>query len=328
MTHVNSRRSVRTSLFFAVSGLMVLSACDEPLDFDLRGIGGGFTTKDAAVNATAKRPSADNRGVISYPNYQVAIAKRGDTLNDVAARLGLDANELARFNGVAADVPLRKDEIIALPRRVSEPSPATGAATTGPIRPSSVDVTTLAGSAIDNAPDTTPVQTATLPDTPKPSGVEPIRHKVERGETAYTIARLYQVPVRSLAEWNGLGSDFAVREGQFLLIPVAKQAPPARVLDDTSVPGAGSATPTPPSATKPLPDEDTTPAAAKPSQPPPLMWAPLKGCNQRPLGVPRKGQHHSRICKRPQRRHKYQSSPRHVRESRRCRHGCRHHQKR
>ncbi|MEP1520102.1 peptidoglycan DD-metalloendopeptidase family protein [Ascidiaceihabitans sp.] len=290
MTHVNSRRSVRTSLFFAVSGLMVLSACDEPLDFDLRGIGGGFTTKDAAVNATAKRPSADNRGVISYPNYQVAIAKRGDTLNDVAARLGLDANELARFNGVAADVPLRKDEIIALPRRVSEPSPATGAATTGPIRPSSVDVTTLAGSAIDNAPDTTPVQTATLPDTPKPSGVEPIRHKVERGETAYTIARLYQVPVRSLAEWNGLGSDFAVREGQFLLIPVAKQAPPARVLDDTSVPGAGSATPTPPSATKPLPDEDTTPAAAKPEPAPAIdVGAPSKAATNARLVYPVKG---------------------------------------
>jgi murein DD-endopeptidase MepM/ murein hydrolase activator NlpD len=201
--------------------------------------------------------------VISYPNYQVAVAKRGDTLNDVAARLGLDAAELAKFNGVAPDVPLRKDEIIALPRRVAEPSPATGATGTGPIQP--VDVTTLAGNAIDNAPDTS-VQTANLPPAqsgPAQTGAEPIRHRVERGETAFTVARLYQVSAKSLAEWNGLGADFAIREGQFLLIPVERQAPPKRTAaTGTPAPGAGSPTPTPPSAVKPLPKAETTTAAA------------------------------------------------------------------
>ena len=264
MTHSMPRRSARITMTFATAGLLVLSACDEPLDFDLRGLGGGFSTKDAATTATASRPVPDNRGVISYPNYQVAIARRGDTLNDVAARVGVDAGELARFNGVAPDVPLRKDEIIALPRRVAEPSPATGAIGTGPVTP--VDVTTLAGNAINNAPDTTPVQTVALPDAPRPqSGAEPVRHKVERGETAYTIARLYQVPVRALAEWNGLGSDFAVREGQFLLIPVARQLPPARTQNTagaTAAPGAGSPTPTPPSAAKPLPKDDTAAASS------------------------------------------------------------------
>ena len=43
---------------------------------------------------------------------------------------------------------------------------------------------------------------------------------MQRGETAYTIARLYNVSAKSLAEWNGLGPDLAVREGQYLLIPV------------------------------------------------------------------------------------------------------------
>jgi murein DD-endopeptidase MepM/ murein hydrolase activator NlpD len=251
-------------LMLATVALGALAACDgQPLDFDLRGLGGGFSTADAATKATASRPRADDRGVISYPNYQVAVAKRGDTLNDVAARLGLDAGELAKFNGVAPDVPLRKDEIIALPRRVAEPSPATGAATTGPIQP--VDVTTLAGNAIDNAPDTT-VQTANLPPAqtaPAQTGAEPIRHKVERGETAFTVARLYQVSAKSLAEWNGLGADFAIREGQFLLIPVERQAPPKRTGNTaTPAPGAGSPTPTPPSAVTPLPKNDTETAAA------------------------------------------------------------------
>ncbi|WP_299042467.1 peptidoglycan DD-metalloendopeptidase family protein [uncultured Tateyamaria sp.] len=255
----------RAPLMMATCGLLVLAACDEPLDFDLRGLGGGFSTAPAAQNATADRPRPDNRGVISYPNYQVAVANRGDTLADVAARVGLPADDLASFNGVAADVPLRSGEIIALPRRVAEPSPATGAIGTGPIQPGAVDVTTLAGNAIDNA---APTPVADTPRTALPqTGQEPIRHRVERGETAFTIARLYQVPAKSLAEWNGLGADFAIREGQFLLIPVARVAAPDRAdTTTTTAPGAGSPTPLPPSSAQPLPEDDTaTPPAAAPA---------------------------------------------------------------
>ncbi|WP_299296724.1 peptidoglycan DD-metalloendopeptidase family protein [uncultured Tateyamaria sp.] len=264
------RLRTRGPLMIATCGLLVLTACDEPLDFDLRGIGGGFTTAQAAQNATADRPRPDARGVISYPNYQVAVARRGDTLTDVASRVGLPPNELGRYNGIEPDVPLRAGEVIALPRRVAEPSPATGAIGTGPIQPSSVDVTTLAGNAIDNAAPTpaTAAPTASLPQT----GQEPIRHRVERGETAFTIARLYQVPAKSLAEWNGLGADFAVREGQFLLIPVARVAAPPRNANanGTTAPGSGTPTPLPPSAAKPLPEDDTAnppPGSPDPDKP-------------------------------------------------------------
>ncbi|WP_420013738.1 peptidoglycan DD-metalloendopeptidase family protein [Tateyamaria sp.] len=253
----------RAPLILATCGMAVLAGCDDPLDFDLRGLGGGFTTSQAAQTATADRPRPDSRGVISYPSYQVAVAERGDTLADVANRIGLPAANLASFNGIETDVPLRQGEVIALPRRVAEPSPSTGAIGTGPIQPSAVDVTTLAGNAINNA---APTPVASTPRTPLPqTGQEPIRHQVERGETAFTIARLYQVPAKSLAEWNGLGADFAVREGQFLLIPVARVAAPRRDSTNTTQPGAGSPTPTPPSATRPLPEDDT----ANPPAPPP-----------------------------------------------------------
>ncbi|MBW4707947.1 LysM peptidoglycan-binding domain-containing M23 family metallopeptidase [Roseobacter sp. YSTF-M11] len=263
MTHMISRNRVRLSMLSA-SALVVLAACDQPLDFDLRGGVGGFSTADAATQVvTGARPSPDDRGVISYPNYQVAVAERGDTISSIATRLGVSTPELASFNGIEPNVPLRKGEIIALPKRVAEPSPATGAIGTGPIQPGGVDIGTLAGDAINRAPESTGVQTAALPPAtaaaPTPqTGEEPIRHKVERGETAYTIARLYQVPVKSLAEWNGLGADFAIREGQYLLIPVAKQAAPVAQTAAVTKPGAGSPTPTPPSATKPLPDPEKT----------------------------------------------------------------------
>ncbi|MEM6372955.1 MAG: peptidoglycan DD-metalloendopeptidase family protein [Pseudomonadota bacterium] len=253
-------RTSRGRAMIATMALAAVVACDTPLDFDLRGPEGGFNTREAARNATTDRPQADARGVISYPNYQVAVARRGDTLNDVAARVGLPADELARFNGVAVDVPLRKDEIIALPRRVAEPGGALGA-------PTGVDVTTLAGSAIDRA-DPTPANPSVSTTPLTPAGQEPVRHKVERGETAFTIARLYQVPVKSLAEWNGLDASFSIREGQFLLIPVARvPAPPRETTNQTTLPGAGSATPTPPSAARPLPPDDTANDTATTPQP-------------------------------------------------------------
>ncbi|MFT7593281.1 MAG: LysM repeat protein, partial [Paracoccaceae bacterium] len=248
-------------LFASVAAVALVAACSEPLGFDMRGQVGGFSTTNAVQSINSDRPKPDDRGIISYPNYQVAVARRGDTAASVAARIGLPATELARFNGMKPEDPLRDGEILALPRRVAEPAAAAGA----------VDIEALAGDAINSAPDTTPVQTTALkPSTPTPAPKpkpeakpEPLRHKVKRGETAYTISRLYQVSVKSLAEWNGLGSDFAIREGQYLLIPVTGVAPPkgsaAAIPTVVTQPGAGSPTPTPPSATTPLPAEKIDP---------------------------------------------------------------------
>lgn len=242
----------------ALTTIAALAGCDK-LDFDLRNnFGNAPDTSTAARQATSARPKADDRGIISYPNYQVAVARRDDTVASVATRVGLGTDELARYNGIKPDAKLRKGEIIALPRRVSEPSPATGAVTTGPLQPEAVDITTLADGAIERAGSTTPK----APNTP--SGIEPVRHKVERGETAYSISRLYNVSVRSLAEWNGLGANLSVREGQYLLIPVAS-ATQIGATTGATAPGTGTQMPVPPSSSKPLPAESATPKPATPA---------------------------------------------------------------
>ena len=254
-----------TRISVIMAGAFTLAACgDQPFDLDLRDLGNGFDTSAAALSATADRPRADNRGVISYPGYQVAAAKRGDTVADVAARVGLPAAELARHNGLAVDVRLRENEILALPARVAEPSSATGAITAGPIGSNQVDIQSLAGSAIDRSSNT-PGRAASAREA---AGVEPIRHQVESGETAFTISRLYNVSVRALADWNGLGADLAVREGQFLLIPVVID-PPADAKPAASEAPGETATPEPPSADKPLPKpEAATPKpVATPASP-------------------------------------------------------------
>lgn len=266
---------------FCSVSLLALSACADygPFDSDFRRFGqGGFDTSAAALNATTARPAPDERGILSYPGYQVAIARRGDTVESVAARVGLPAAELAAYNAVPPGTVLRDGEVLALPRRVAQatatasPSiPTQPGATTG-AGGSTIAVTTLAGNAIDRAGSGQTGAAATAqpakPVEPKPAaGPEPVRHKVVRGETAYSIARLYNVNAKALADWNGLGPDLAVREGQILLVPVSGSAVQNNV-DTTSLPGEGSATPTPPSAATPLPEEKTEPASEPVKVPP------------------------------------------------------------
>ncbi len=249
------RRVVMTGV-----AMVALAACED-FDFDLRDMGNGFDTS-SAVQSLPARPRPDDRGVISYPNYQVVVARRDDTIRGIAIRLGLDATELADYNGIGPDVILRRDEIIALPSRVTEPSPATGAIATGPIQP--LDVTAVATTALDraDAAGTTataaPAAPAAAP-APVVRGNEPIRHQVKRGETVFSISRLYNVPVTNIAEWNGLDAAFTIREGQYLLVPQGGTAPAPTAATDVTAPGAGTATPVPPSAALPLPAE--TPAA-------------------------------------------------------------------
>ena len=259
------------------SAIAALSACEQNgrFDGDLRHLGNNiFDTSDAALQATAARPAADARGIISYPGYQVAIARQGDTVESIAARVGLTPAELGNYNAIPPGTVLRQNEVLALPRRVPETTLATGTAP-GALPTTSggaIDVTTIASGAIDRAQagqSGTAIiakPSALPPATPTATGAEPARHKVERGESAYSIARLYNVNVKALADWNGLGNDLSVREGQILLIPVANgKAPAAEVV---SAPGEGSLTPVPPSATTPLPAEKPV-AASEPVKTPP-----------------------------------------------------------
>ena len=129
-----------------------------------------------------------------------------------------------------------------------------------------LDITAVATSALDRADAAQGGATQAVPPAGTQQGVEPIRHRVERGETVFSISRLYNVPVRNIAEWNGLGPDLDVREGQFLLVPQGAIAAPlnATDLNTTTEPGEGTPTPVPPSSTLALPLEtpSVTPPAA------------------------------------------------------------------
>ena len=66
----------------------------------------------ADTQATAARPEPDSRGVISYPGYQVAVARPGETVESLSQRLGLSAPQVARTNGLPAGSTFRGGEVI------------------------------------------------------------------------------------------------------------------------------------------------------------------------------------------------------------------------
>jgi murein DD-endopeptidase MepM/ murein hydrolase activator NlpD len=262
-----------------------------PTDWDLRSTE-TLNTAAAARMATVARPAADDRGVISYPGYQVALARRGDTVRTLAARIGVDADALAARNAIASDVILQGGEVLLIPGRVAEPLAA-----------APVDVAAIATTALDRAQGAAPAAAPPAPPPPAPAagpprpvvqmGAEPKRHRVLRGESAFTIARLYNVPVEALAEWNGLGPGLALREGQTLLIPPFAETPPPATATATAAaapPGAGSPTPTPPSAARPLPQEQTAPAAAPlPAPPSPGLAAGRTAASASRFAMPAEG---------------------------------------
>lgn len=264
-----------------------LSACEAVndtfanLDLDLRNNAGGLDTSSAVRSAVADRPDPDNRGVISYPSYQVAVARQNDTVGRIASRVGGNAEEIASFNGLKESDRLNRGEIVALPASVAPP-----AAAPGTVQP--IDVTEIATTAIDNAPD----GSAIAPATPsrRIDGPEPVRHQVERGETAFSVARLYDVTPRALADWNGLDAELTVREGQFLLIPIVQDDGDVQTSQSVETPGAGTPTPQPPSATQPLPDPvapaRTEPAASATADPQasdaPQLQPPVTGAIVKP----------------------------------------------
>lgn len=222
-----------------------------------------------AAPAAAPRPAPDQRGVISFPSFQMVVARVGETASSIGQRLGIDGGRLARHNAVDPDARLGQGAVLALPGgpggsvQVVDPFAGQG------VRPYDIP----GGGAA--APAATPVPAATAAPV---AGADPRQHQVQAGETAWSIARKYGVSVADLAAWNGLPANMAIRTGQRLAIPVAGAAPGAQTV---SAPGVGSATPRPPSAATALPDEATTPPAARQSPAGPDLGATRTAASSR-----------------------------------------------
>ncbi|MBL4872873.1 MAG: peptidoglycan DD-metalloendopeptidase family protein [Rhodobacteraceae bacterium] len=209
-----------------------------------------FRVPDLGFSASAgpviDRPLPDSRGVITYETYQVVVARTNDTVSSMAQRIGMPPEDLARHNGLSIGYAPRLGEVLALPRNVGGSVVGSPSGWTPDLAITAIDTAT--GGSIQ----------VTEPSLGRPD--EPLRHRVESGDSAYSIARLYNVSVTALASWNGLGPDLGVRIGQELIIPVPDTS------RTTAAPVAPAATPipspTPTPTPTPLPVASVAPASS------------------------------------------------------------------
>lgn len=182
----------------------ILAACD---DFSVPSL--NLRSQPSEAPPAIDRPTPDARGVITYETYQVMVANSGDSIASMAGRVGLSPDELARFNGLSVDHPLRPGEVLALPENVGGTVVASPTGWSPEIAAQAISAAPISsGGGIGGS----------QPSLGTPN--DPTQHRVASGETAYSIARIYNVSVTALASWNGLGPDLTVREGQMLIIPV------------------------------------------------------------------------------------------------------------
>ena len=239
------------------------------------------------------------------------MARRGDTLVDVANRVGLPAAELARFNGIAAG-------LFRCARTKSSPCPAASRNKVHAHKcaPGPVDVTTLAGSAIDRSePTPAGAPVATSPRVPDGSGTGPSQGRTRRNSVYHRAALSGARQITGGVEWSGRGFRRARRT-----VPVdphrTRVAAPAsasfRRPQRCPAPALPRlCRPVPPSRchrmTPPRPPQDT-PDPTKPVAD--VGTTTTAKTTAGAMTVPGAGQHHPQLHQRTQRRHRYQGRPR------------------
>ncbi|MDE2759401.1 MAG: LysM peptidoglycan-binding domain-containing M23 family metallopeptidase [Paracoccaceae bacterium] len=152
-----------------------------------------------------KWPKADSDGIFQFDNRRYVEVRRNETLYDVAKRVNEDPLVIAELNKIRPDQSLQPGKVLLLPYRatVNETGKEVGEETTSE---QEIDIT----GRTENY----------------------YRHRVQKGETAYSIANIYDISVRTLADWNELDADFSVMEGEILIIPAPQQINEEDVAED------------------------------------------------------------------------------------------------
>lgn len=109
----------------AIGVVAGLAACGSeprsgPATVEIRGTDPNGTATASAESAreTSDQPSLSaDGGIVDHGSYQTAIARGGDTVSDIAGRLGISSSQLADYNGLTPSHELREGDELVLPRR-------------------------------------------------------------------------------------------------------------------------------------------------------------------------------------------------------------------
>jgi len=179
-------------------------------------------TEDRRTTAVSPPRSRSNRET-SSPVSRFYAVQSGDTLWVIARRYDISVERLAAANG------LRPTSVLSLGKKLA--IPAMG----GPDAAAAVSGADEASTAADRA---TRVRGSAASRRARAAATEvaPLQHSVRAGDSAWVIARRYNISVDDLIDANGLSEDGRIRPGQRLTIP-GRRAPAG---SDVAVRGARS----------------------------------------------------------------------------------------
>ncbi len=204
------------------------------------GKGGKAAAADSSTVAAKVSAAAPAAGGSTY------TVKSGDTLSKIASRHRTTSAVLRSLNGISGD-HLRIGQVIQLP--------GNAAAAPAPVLPP--------------PPAAAPVGSGSVAPAAAGSGV----HTVAAGESAESIARLYQISVGELVRANQITDPRRIRIGQVRVLPGSGAAraavPPPSLVPDLSAPPAPPVEAVAPVA---APEEDAP--VIRVDEPPPAVPAP------------------------------------------------------
>jgi peptidoglycan lytic transglycosylase D len=140
--------------------------------------------------AAARVDGRRTRGMSGRPH--VHVVRRGDSLWSIARRSGMDVKTLATMNGMQPSDTLRAGQKLRLTS-----TSASGA--------SRAKLASASAAAMDA------------------SGARPVSYTVRAGDTLTAIARMFQVTVAQILDWNDITARSLIKPGQKLTIRVSSR---------------------------------------------------------------------------------------------------------
>ena len=159
--------------------------------------------KGTGAQVLAALATAEPEGLASFNRYTV---KKGETILTIAKKLKVSRTDLAEANYLSTKARLDAGQQLIIPRA---PTTILAARTETPAP--------VAESRNVDAVVASNIRPPAVQNASAASGVTRVTHRVQRGETLFSIAKLYQTTVTALKQWNRITGN-AIQAGQRLTI--------------------------------------------------------------------------------------------------------------
>jgi membrane-bound lytic murein transglycosylase D len=156
-----------------------------------------------SAQVLAALATAEPEELASFNHYTV---RKGETISTIAKKLKVSRTDLAEANYLTTKARLDAGQQLIIPRA---PTTILAARTETPAP--------VAESRSVDAVVASNVRPPAVQNASAASGVTPVTHRVKRGETLFSIARLYETTVAALKQLNGI-TGTAIQAGQRLTI--------------------------------------------------------------------------------------------------------------